>query len=547
MKLKMKKANAVQAITLATIMSLVLFVTCAPEIQKNLWQIAGHPYLLNITALVPPKSNDLHHEIKFKYSIASISRHQTQFLDFLNGESKVNRSLAFGGSLDNTFVLAESWQFVHTHALAFVANKTYDRADFAQLAVGARAHYILYRVLHNEQILAEKFDISISSLQDTVTRLEQMLYPWIMPSYSGVRELQTSLGKGSVGIVITVGNKYFYVAQHLILSLRTVLNVTLPVEIYYTGKYDLSSARVEALRVLPNVEVIDIQTQFPSETVQLTGWAIKAWALLASRFETVLFMDADIAFFTDPTAALSSPLFLKNRLLFFHDRKLHHPGSYPGIQLLKDMNPHLSNYGANTLFARSHTIRGTTNELESGFLVLDKENTGVLFSLLLAAKMNSKLERDQVLYRKVHGDKESFWFATETLRVPYAFVPDYSGAIGFQDGSLRNNNQFIRICEGKPLHLDENRNPFWFHAGSVLFGDYRNAEPPNFYGFSPLIDMIFQYEYNDTDDLWGGGTSCITQNRKQSGKVNDAQAKIIEAYREIFRKDIKKVSSLPSR
>ncbi|KAJ3092668.1 hypothetical protein HK100_006893 [Physocladia obscura] len=381
-----------------------------------------------------------------------------------------------------------------------------------------------------------------NSLTVIIAKLERMLYPWLKPSYDGVYELQTALQKDSIGIVMTVGNKYFYVAENLIISLRTVLNVTIPVEVYYAGADDLSPNRINVLCELPLVDVVDIQTIFPLETANVTGWAIKAWALLASRFETVLFMDADITFLENPMSVLESPLFVKNRLLFFHDRKLHHPGSFPGIRLLKEMNPQLSKYGANLFFSRSQKIHGTTNEMESGFIVLDRSDTGVFFSLLLTAKMNAQLEREKVLYQKVHGDKESFWFATETLRVPYAFVPDYAGSIGIEDSSTYGNARMIQLCHGKLLHLNEDRNPFWFHAGSVLHGDYRNAVPPHYFGFSVLVDMVFHYDANSIyDDPWNSNIGCITQERWQSAKVDTRQAKLIQSYKNIFVKDIKRV------
>ncbi|KAJ3395322.1 hypothetical protein HDU84_000089 [Entophlyctis sp. JEL0112] len=483
-------------------------------------------------------------------SVADISLLQVQFLDFLNGESQLNQSQVFGGSLDKDFNADKNWRALYAITKE-LPRQPYERTDFVAMAVRSRAHYIAYRVLyetsdndfHRLAQASGEADTSAfrNSLNLIVSELEKLLYPWLQPTAESVFQLRRSIEKGSTGIVITCGNNYFYVTQHLILSLRTVFNISLPVQVYYGGAIDLSPGRIEVLKAMDNVEVIDLHTAaFPSETTIASGWSMKAWALLATRFETVLFMDADITFLRNPLEILKSSLFNTNRHVFHHDRKLWHMGSYPGIQLIKDMNPHLSNYGKQRLFVQSDRIRGTTNEMESGFIPMDKGNTGVFFSLLLATKMNAKVERDEVLYKKVHGDKESFWFASETLRVPYGFLHDFSGSIGVEHQEKSNENYMV-ICDGKPLHLNEQREPFWFHAGSVLQGWYRSAQPPNYHGFSELRDMVFHYEYKDNEELWDAGISCIRQKRWQTAKVNDEQQALIEKYKDMFRHDIKAI------
>ncbi|KAJ3387538.1 hypothetical protein HDU84_000720 [Entophlyctis sp. JEL0112] len=469
------------------------------------------------------------------------------------GKKNENLSDVFGGSLDESFDVLQTWKYVHAYGKV-LSNTSYDRLDFQQLALRARAHYIAYRVMHEVPTELQKQLARVSpertttgfrtAVAQTISELERMLYPWLRPSYANVRELRVGgVDSGTMGIVMTCGQRYFYVTQHLILSLRRVLNVTIPIEVYYGGGPDLSKQRVAALAQLPGVTVINIHMYFPQETVIAGGWAHKAWALLATRFETVLFMDADVAFLRDPVGAIAtSPRFAANAQLFFHDRKLWHHGSFPGVRLLRDMvHGHFTRHTrAHSLFARADEVRGTTNEMESGFFALNKSNTGVFFGLLLTTKMNCQLERDEVLYKKVHGDKEAFWFASEALRVPYAFVEDYAGALGMESKE-KSDADYSTICNGKLLHLDENRQPFWFHGGSVLSGSYRDAVPPDYQGFSGLLDMVFQYVYDDDEELWDDIISCMRQERTQSGRLTPKQAQIIEDYKDIFRNDIVEV------
>ncbi|KAJ3384006.1 hypothetical protein HDU84_003243 [Entophlyctis sp. JEL0112] len=473
---------------------------------------------------------------------------QIQFLDYLNGENGTNSSAVFGGSLNSAFDPVTSWRFLRAYNPILI-NDTLNSTNFYDLGIWARQHYILYRVLYEmpaplfKQLARASPGRSVQKLSreinSTILVLEKFLYPWISPTHSSIREMQLSVKKGSVGIVIACGNDYFYVAQHLIISLQRAFNISLPFEVYYAGPSDLTSNRRAALARIPNVTVIDLHQHFPLETRRGTGFAYKPYAMLATSFETVLFLDADVTFLMSPLAALNSTLFRAHGAVFFHDRKLWHWGSFPGIRLFKDMNPHATNTGRRTLFARSEEIAGTTNEMESGFIPAHKGNTRVLFALLLAAKMNGKTERENVLYRAVHGDKESFWFACEALRVPYAFVPDYAGSIGILHE--RSTDDVAVICDGKPLHLDELRRPFWFHAGSILEWGYRDAEPPEYSGFSDLEDMIFHYEYEDEDELWDDEILCMEQSVDQSASISAEHAMLIELYRNIYRNDIIKV------
>ncbi|KAJ3384857.1 hypothetical protein HDU84_002609 [Entophlyctis sp. JEL0112] len=131
---------------------------------------------------------------------------------------------------------------------------------------------------------------------------------------------------------------------------------------------------------------------------------------------------------------VSSPRFHCNKLLYYvRDRKL-----------LPRMNPNLTKYAPREAYAQSvfGGVLGNTNEMESRCSSLWAR--GILFSLLLAAKINVK-ECERVFYRSAcHGDKESFWFATGALRVPYEFNPSFGG--------------FPRNVTTVPIHLTNLRN-----------------------------------------------------------------------------------------
>ncbi|KAJ3200406.1 hypothetical protein HDU82_008942 [Entophlyctis luteolus] len=417
------------------------------------------------------------------------------------------------------------------------------------MVLGARAHYIAHKILYNtpKSLVRRLAHVSPErrleklqgSLHSIISKLQHMLYPWLEESFSTALEMQASLPMDSIGIAMTCGNTHFYLAQHLILSLRNVFNVTIPIEVFYAGPSDLTVQKINVLNSMPGVEAVNLFNFFTNETLKGNGWSFKPFAILAARFRTVLFMDPDIAFLKNPMTILGSPLFRKNGLVYYRDRKVWHPERLELVGLFNAMNPHMSNYAFSGSFARSAEdgFQGTTEEMESGFIPVDKGNTGVLFSLLLAAKMNSKQERDTVFYKLAHGDKESFWFASESLRVIYAFNPSYSGSIGIL--GLKRDDKHTSVCVGKHLHSNEFQEPFWFHDGSVLI-DYRQFGPPNF-RFSELTHMALHYDFELEEQAWHDGINCLERPNEQTFPVEGEIANLLDHYRAMYRDEIVKV------
>ncbi|KFH71692.1 hypothetical protein MVEG_01987 [Podila verticillata NRRL 6337] len=71
----------------------------------------------------------------------------------------------------------------------------------------------------------------------------------------------------------------------------------MPIQVFYAGDQDLSPSRQEYIRkITGNIEVIDITLTFDNGYLQLQGWAIKSFALLASKFENAMVIDADVFF-----------------------------------------------------------------------------------------------------------------------------------------------------------------------------------------------------------------------------------------------------------
>ena len=159
--------------------------------------------------------------------------------------------------------------------------------------------------------------------------------------------------KSEVGIVMCVGQKDLVLAAQNIRTLRNVLGSTLPIEIFYAGENDFPWENRKHLGDLaPNIQIINVFDFYDdtiagiNESLKENGWVMKPFAMLASRFQRAILVDADTIFLQRPDAYFSDDIHLKQTgTLFYHDRAV--KGGYTGWidtlkwikKVLKDRKP----------------------------------------------------------------------------------------------------------------------------------------------------------------------------------------------------------------
>jgi hypothetical protein len=331
--------------------------------------------------------------------------------------------------------------------------------------------------------------------------LEQKLFPWWLhrqiddplKQYHGENDT-------SKGIVICTGNKHFRLTLVGLTALALIGN-ELPIEVVYSTSHDLSlENRQELKKSFPNVRLIDISaTSIDDNYLELRGWEIKPFAVLVSQFRHVLLMDADVLFLEKPSILFENPYYLKTGTLFFYDRISLSDETIKWIQTL------LTNHNNQSLPSRTQ---------ESGVVLIDKARA--LVGLLSTCKLNDHQEREQVTYRRLYGDKDTWWLGFHLIEMPYSFIPTLTGSIG----QVVDTGQ-SRIACGHILHLDENYRPIWWNGGM-----FKNKN------FSlKLLLTIDGWLY---EGRWVIKVhSCLT-NTEQTGKnFTQVQQKLIEDYRRI--------------
>ncbi|QSZ32314.1 hypothetical protein DSL72_001888 [Monilinia vaccinii-corymbosi] len=291
-------------------------------------------------------------------------------------------------------------------------------------------------------------------------------------------QLRKSFIPGSRGIVIPTGIETFRYACHLILNIRLVVRSKLPIEIAYAGDADLPPPYRSAFRflfslfALPSVEFLDVSKVLNDTTLRLSDgtskFAIKPFALLASRFEEGILADADAVFLQAPEVILDAHSgYLRTGTLFFHDRLV---GKGTSDNHQKFWRLQMKGHTPSATFNESRAMRGNYgHEQESGVVVVNKGKLSVLMGLMHACWQNTYKVRELVTYRNTYGDKETYWMGMELSGVEYAFAKHYGGIIGEVGFGAGNETvgPMKLVCGSVIAHVDEGERLLWFNGGLV--------------------------------------------------------------------------------
>lgn len=204
-------------------------------------------------------------------------------------------------------------------------------------------------------------------------------------------EGHTFIGRG---IVIPAGGSLLPGAYVTLRLLRT-FGCSLPVEIWHLGPEELPDAWQPILADL-GAKTVDAYTVGPRRN--LTGWQLKPYAMLFSRFEEVLLLDADNHPVNDPAFLFDDPLYRSTGALFWPDRVRHGPES--------------------ALWQIFGVPYRDEPQHETGQIVWNKRRCWK--ALQIAMHCN---EHSGFYYRHSHGDTALFRFPLHLLGQPFSVIP----------------------------------------------------------------------------------------------------------------------------
>jgi len=344
-------------------------------------------------------------------------------------------------------------------------------------------------------------------LSNSSNVLKEKLFPWLFHIQNAYNSSLYTGEKNTKGIVICTGNQHFDEALVALKSLQ-ILENELPIEVVYSTSDDLSLNNQKILKTnFSNVRLVDLSLiAFNDSYLKLRGWEAKPFAVLASRFEQVLLMDADVLFFEKPSILFKNKYFNQTGTLFFYDR----------LKLKGHTIEWIRTFSLNN----SQPLPKRTQE--SGVVLIDKSR--VLFGLLSICKLNDYHERRRVTYRYLYGDKDTWWLGLHILNIPYSFFSTMPAAIG----RIEKRKDKTRVC-GLILHIGENNELIWWNGGML-------KEPINDERNLLQIDGWLEEGEWKSRPYW-----CLSNNKQMPRQFNNNQTQLINQYRRIT-KEILKIS-----
>jgi len=344
---------------------------------------------------------------------------------------------------------------------------------------------------------------SLTGEKKLLAILHKKLYPWLYEKFTSPTELLRSF-KGK-GIVICTGSYHYRFAKSTIDTLRNIIKTDLPIEVFYVGESDLSSAHRKDLESYDHVYCTDIKKFFDNDIIFIQGWAVKPFSILASRFEEVILIDADATYIRDPAHWFDDEGYKKSGALFFKDRTLY-PGPHGGSEWLHEWMTEPGEYAKDSRFYNELS----SHELESSTIVINKSKR--LLGILLTCKFNEQKIRDRVVYQKVFGDKETYWMAFDMAREPYSVIPQsiiYVGEINYGE-DIDDPNQ-KQLC-GHIGHTDRN--------GQIMFWNDHIIKDKHDPKYSNKLLRFEGWFYEDLDNVeWTDTFHCA--NIKDDFPIND--------------------------
>jgi len=197
------------------------------------------------------------------------------------------------------------------------------------------------------------------------------------------------------GIVVPGGGEKYFVCAWVCIRMLRDLGCELPIELWHLGAGEMS-AEMRALMEPLGVRVIDafrVRQERPIR--RLHGWELKAYAIVNSAFEEVIFLDADVVPVADPAFLFESAPYCQHGAIF-----------WPDIDRFPPDDP---------IWGLTGIAYRNIPQTESGQMVIHK--TRCWRPLSLALWMN---EHSDFWYRYIYGDKDTFTLSWLKLGVEYA-------------------------------------------------------------------------------------------------------------------------------
>lgn len=251
------------------------------------------------------------------------------------------------------------------------------------------------------------------------------------------------------GIVLLSGRPLYLANAYINLCfIRRDLGCKLPVEIWYMGPQERNDRMFEVIGSLGGVRFIDLcefQKKYPMKPNSLgcithgfapattDGWRAKAYIILHSSFQEVLYIDSDCFLFQKPEELFASlPGYRETGAVFSADidvnpntpRKTDSAtGLLPRVGCFIDRTWDYSK--PNPMWEILGIQEDDLPEFDSGFIMVDKRRN--IDPVFISFFLN---DNSDLTYRYMYGDKDTFHIAWAFCQSPCKVLKDVSRETG---------------------------------------------------------------------------------------------------------------------
>ena len=278
-------------------------------------------------------------------------------------------------------------------------------------------------------------------------------------------------GRGRRGIVMCVGGSTYLTNAFVTIAMLRKVGCTLPIEIFHVGDEITEDAKAlfaarfgdvvfrDALRLLTTSDsngvvlcdegAADFSDAEGLEAEALKGFAMKPFALLRSRFDEVLLLDADSSPLVDPEVLFRTPQYLHYGSTFWLDFNGNSVknGWYRALGLQPPHSSDAGKHGSAADAAKEHTYRSESGrDIESGQFLLDKREHGDVVEYAWFINCNGALA-----YRFQHGDKDTYRQAFGLARKEESFFSvAYPPRGGFESKGGGGEYKLVAMLQPMP-------------------------------------------------------------------------------------------------
>lgn len=245
------------------------------------------------------------------------------------------------------------------------------------------------------------------------------------------------------GVVILAGGERYYTGAWVVVNMLRKWGCTLPVEIWHLGEQEMDDRMREMMLPLgvTTVDAYEVRKLHPAR--RLYGWECTPFSLLHSRFEEIIFLDADNVPLIDPATLFDTMQYRETGSIFWPD--------YGRLQASRD------------IWQICDVPYRDECEFESGQIVVDKKRCWG--PLQMSMHLN---EHSDFYYKHIHGDKDTFHMAWHMMEQDYSMPSKGIEALR----STMCQHDF----EGKRIFQHRNMDKWKLHGGNIKVQGFRFEE-----------------------------------------------------------------------